>query len=74
MEAADQDGRQSAPASMTVAAAAKAVEVIVGQLKDKLPEPIAGQIEGLLSGDGDDGDGATGAGDVLGGIGKKLGL
>jgi hypothetical protein len=53
--------------------AAKAVEVIVGQLKDKLPAPIAGQIEGLLGGDGD-GGGTPDVGDALGGIGKKFGL
>lgn len=55
--------------------AAKAVEVIVGQLKDKLPEPIAGQVEGFL-GDDSDGEGGDGPdlGGALGGIGKKLGL
>jgi len=55
--------------------AAKAVEVIVGQLKDKLPEPIAGQVEGLLGGDGDgEGGGSADPGGALGGIGKKFGL
>ncbi len=54
--------------------AAKAVEVVVGQLKDRLPEPMAGQVEGLLGGDGDgDGDGPD-LGGAIGGIGKKLGL
>lgn len=52
-------------------AARKAIEVVISQLKDKLPEPIAGQIEGLLSGDG---DGAPDPGGALGGIGKKFGL
>ena len=51
--------------------ASKAIEVVIGQLKDKLPEPIAGQIEGLLSGEGGD---APDVGDALGGIGKKFGL
>ena len=55
--------------------AAKAIEVVVGQLKDKLPEPIAGQLEGLLGGDGDgDGGGAPDLGGALDGIGKKFGL
>jgi hypothetical protein len=33
--------------------ARKAVELILGQLEDKLPEPIAGQLEGILNGDVD---------------------
>ena len=31
--------------------ARQAVTLILGQLKDKLPAPIAGQLEGLLKGD-----------------------
>jgi len=58
--------------------AAKAIEVIVEQLKDKLPGPIAGQIEGFLGGDESDGDGngsgVPDLGGALGGIGKKFGL
>ena len=55
--------------------AAKAVEVVIGQLKERLPEPIAGQVEGLLGGatDGESG-GAPDVGGALGGIGKKFGL
>jgi len=53
--------------------AAKAVEVVVGQLKDKLPAPMAAQVEGLLGGDTEGGDGPD-AGGALGGIGKKFGL
>jgi hypothetical protein len=30
--------------------AKKVVETVMGYLKDKLPAPVAGQIEGLLSG------------------------
>lgn len=30
--------------------ARQAVEIVVGYLKDKLPAPIAGQLDGLLSG------------------------
>ena len=45
--------------------AKQAVEVVIGYLKDKLPAPIAGQIDGLLGGEG-------GAKD-LGSVAKKLG-
>jgi hypothetical protein len=31
-----------------------AVQVVLGYLKDKLPAPIAGQIDGVLSGGGGD--------------------
>lgn len=51
--------------------ASKAVEVVVGYLKDKLPAPIAGQIDGVLSGGGLAG-GIGGIAEGLGGIlGKK---
>ncbi len=51
-----------------------AVETVMGFLKDRLPAPIAGQLEGVLGGAG----GAIGtvadkAGDVLGGLGGMLG-
>ena len=42
-----------------------AVETVIGFLKDKLPDPIAGQIDGVLGGEG----GAPG----LGGIAQSLG-
>jgi hypothetical protein len=42
-----------------------AIEVVVGYLKDKLPAPIANQIDGALSG--------TGAAADLGGLTKGLG-
>lgn len=48
--------------------AKEAVEVVVGYLKDKLPAPIAGQVESVLSGTGvgtDLGDLAQGLGSVL---------
>jgi hypothetical protein len=59
--------------------AAKAVDVVIGQLKTRLPEPIAGQLEGFLGGDDDGGEGggeggAPDLGGALGGIGKKFGL
>ena len=51
-----------------------AVETVMGFLKDRLPAPIAGHLEGVLGGAG----GAIGtvadtAGDVLGGLGGMLG-
>ncbi|RPI58732.1 MAG: hypothetical protein EHM56_01015 [Chloroflexi bacterium] len=47
--------------------AQKAVTVVVGFLKDKLPAPIAGQIDSVLKG------GKGGLGDVAGGLGGMLG-
>ena len=55
--------------------AKQAVEIVVGQLKDRLPGPIGDQLEGLLG--GDDGESAGGGGDVgdaLKGLGGRLGL
>lgn len=51
-----------------------AVETVLGFLKNRLPEPIAGQLDGLVGGAG----GAVGgladkAGDVLGGLGGMFG-
>jgi hypothetical protein len=34
-----------------------AIEAVIDFIKDKLPAPIAGQIEGLLGGEGGEGDG-----------------
>ena len=42
-----------------------AVKTVIDFLKQKLPAPIAGQIDGLLSG--------SGAGDALKGLGGLLG-
>ena len=47
------------------------IEVVLAQLSDRLPEPIAGQLEGLLDGEGGGGPDLGGA---LGGIRKRLGL
>ncbi len=47
--------------------AQKAVTVVVGFLKDKLPAPIAGQIDAVLQG------GKGGLGDVAGSLGGILG-
>jgi len=51
-----------------------AVTTVLGFLKERLPAPIAGQLDGVISG----GAGAAGgladkAGDVLGGLGGMLG-
>ena len=46
----------------------KAVDVVLNYIKDKLPAPIAGQIDGLLAG-GEDAGGIAGA--VGGLFGKK---
>jgi hypothetical protein len=48
-----------------------AVSVVTGMLKDKLPAPLAGQIDSLLGAGGNDGgDGGLmdKAGDLLGGV------
>ncbi len=46
--------------------AEKVVAVVAGYLKDKLPAPIAGQVEAVLT--GEDGGGLAGlAGGLLGG-------
>jgi len=61
--------------------ARSAVETVIGFLKDRLPAPIAGQLDGVLGGAGGvlgSAGGALGsvadtAGDVLGGLGGMLG-
>jgi uncharacterized protein (DUF2267 family) len=56
----------SSKAGISEAQAKEAVETVLGFLKDKLPAPVAGQIDALLKGDL---GGVTGA---LGGLfGKK---
>jgi uncharacterized protein (DUF2267 family) len=49
------------------AQAKQAVDTVLGFLKDKLPGPIAGQIEAALEGD------VGGLGDLAGGLGGLLG-
>ena len=46
--------------------AKKTVEVVVGYIKDKLPAPIAGQIDDLLAGGGN-------AGGIAGAVGGLFG-
>jgi hypothetical protein len=50
-----------------------AVETVVGFLKQRLPAPIAGQLDGVLGGGGAGGGLADQAGDVLGGLGGMFG-
>jgi hypothetical protein len=47
--------------------AQKAVDITLNFLKDKLPAPVAEQIDGLMSGEG------GGEGGVLGGLAKGIG-
>ena len=47
--------------------AKQAVEMVMEFLKDKLPEPIAGQLDAALEGD------LSGLGDLAGGLGKLFG-
>ncbi len=47
--------------------AQKAIDTVVGFLKEKLPAPIAGQIDALLKGD------VSGLGDVAGQLGGLFG-
>ena len=49
------------------AQAKQAVEMTLAFLKDKLPEPIAGQLDAVLDGD------VSGLGDLAGGLGKLFG-
>jgi hypothetical protein len=46
--------------------AAAAVDTVIGFLKEKLPAPVASQIDGLMSGE-------SGMADKLGGMGANLG-
>jgi hypothetical protein len=57
------------------AQAQTAVITVVGFLKGRLPEPLAGQLDGFLGGGASGAEGGLGgaAGDVLGGLGGLLG-
>jgi hypothetical protein len=51
-----------------------AVDTVLGFLKGRLPEPLAGQLDGLVGGASGAAGGIAGAaGDVLGGLGSMLG-
>jgi uncharacterized protein (DUF2267 family) len=54
-------------AGISEAQAKKAIEVVMGYLDDKLPEPIAGQVDAVLKGD------MSGLGDLADGLGGLLG-
>jgi uncharacterized protein (DUF2267 family) len=49
------------------AQAEQAVEIVLSFLKDKLPEPLAGQIDAALEGE------VSGLGDLAGGLGGLFG-
>jgi len=51
-------------AGISEAQAKKAVDTVLGFLKDKLPSPVAGQVEAVLKGD---------EGDVAGKVGGLFG-
>ena len=54
--------------------ARSAVDTVLGFLKTRLPEPIAGQLDGLVGGASGAAGGIAGAaGDLLGGLGGMLG-
>ena len=53
--------------------ARQAAEAVLGFLKDKLPAPIASQLDGILSGQANPGDIAGQAGQALGGLGGMFG-
>ena len=58
----------SSKVGISEAQAKEAVEIVLGYLKDKLPSPVAGQIDAVLEGDMDVG----GVAGTLGGLlGKK---
>ena len=59
----------SQKAGLSEEMAKKAVDAVIGYLKDKLPSPIAGQIDGVLGGGGmpkDLGDLTKGLGGIFG--------
>ena len=56
-------------AGISESQASSAVDVVLAQLRDKLPGPIADQLESALGGSG----GGGGAADALKGLGGMLG-
>ena len=61
-------------AGISEAQARTAVETVLGFLKNRLPEPLAGQLEGFVGGaSGAAGGLADTAGNVLGGLGGMFG-
>lgn len=62
-------GLVSAKTGLSEETAREVVDIVIGYLKDKLPAPIAGQIDGLLAGTGSMDD----LGDLTKGLGGLLG-
>lgn len=50
-----------------------AVTTVLGFLKDKLPAPIAGQIDNIIGGSNAGGEGGGGLGDIASKVGGLLG-
>lgn len=50
-----------------------AVDTVLGFLKERLPAPIAGQLDGVIGGGGGGGTAADQAGGMLGGLGGMFG-
>lgn len=57
----------SSKAGITPEQARKAVDTVIDFLKQRLPEPLSGQVDALLKGD------TSGLGGMLGGLGGFLG-
>jgi uncharacterized protein (DUF2267 family) len=57
----------SSKTGISEAQAKQAVEMVVSFLKDKLPDPIANQLDAVLKGD------TSGLGDLAGGLGGLFG-
>ena len=53
------------------AIARQAVVIVISMVKDKLPAPIAGRLDGLL--EGEEMDGGDSAGGIMGAIGGLFG-
>lgn len=58
-------------AGISAEQAGMALDTVVGFLKDKLPEPIAGQLDAVLSGEG--GVGADQLNNIMGSLGGLFG-
>ena len=60
-------------AGISAEQAQKAIDAVVGFLKDKFPGPIVGQLEKFVGGDDEGGNDDEEGGGMLGGITDKLG-
>ena len=59
-------------AGISAEQAEKAIATVVGFLKDKLPAPLAGQLDKFVGG-GDDAEGGDDGGGMMGKLGGMLG-